>query len=144
MITLHRRTISAAVLTLALAGAIAGCSDDEGTTAPGVNPAVLGTWNATSFLVAGVDLIAQGVDVTLTLNSNGTYGFDVTNDQGGALCDQGTACSDPGTYTATDTQIFLDAGTTDATTLSYSISGTTMTVTGTVDGQALVIVFSKA
>ncbi len=145
MIRFRNRTAYAAVLTLVLASAIAGCSDDENNTAPGVDPAVVGTWNATSFLLMGNDLITQGVGVSLVFNSNGTYAITFTNDQAGDLCDVGmTDCSDSGTYTASDTQIILDAGGVDEATLNYSIIGTTMTIAATIDGEAIVVVLTKA
>lgn len=144
MIALRRRTISTAVVALALGWAVAGCSSDEPSTAPGVNPAVVGTWNATSFLAGGTDFITQGMGLSFVLSANGTYSFNITNDQGG-LCDPGmTDCTDTGNYTASGTQIVLDPGTTDTETLNYSISGTTMTITGNIDGTAITVVLNKA
>lgn len=143
MLTLRRRTIFTGVMTFALASAIAGCSSDETSTAPGVDPAVVGTWNATSFTVMGTDLIALGMGVTFVFNSNGTYVLSFTNDQAG-LCDAGSNCTETGSYTASDTQIIFDAGTTDETILNYSISGTTMTLNATIDGTSIVVVLNKA
>ena len=140
MIRFRNRTAYAAVLTLALASAIAGCSDD---TAPGVDPAVVGTWNATSFVVMGNDLVAQGMGVSFVFNSNGTYVLSFTNDQGG-LCDVGLNCTETGDYTASDTQIILDPGTADTVALNYSISGSTMTINATIDAEAIVVVLDKA
>ena len=80
MIALRRRTISAAVLTLALGVGVAGCSDDEDATGP-IAPAVVGTWNATSFVVMGTDLIPP-LGVSFVFNANGTYALNFTNDQG--------------------------------------------------------------
>jgi len=143
MIRFRNRTAYAAVLTLALASAIAGCSDDETGTAPGVDPAVVGTWNATSFVFMGTDLVAQGMGVSFVFNSNGTYVLSFTNDQGG-LCDVGLNCVESGDYTSTATQIVLDPGDEDETVLSYSISGSTMTLNATIDGSPLVVVLNKA
>ena len=143
MLALHRRTIPAAVLTLALGWGIAGCSSEEGGTSPGVNPAVVGTWNATSLVVQGSDLIAQGMSLSLVFNSNGTYSFNITNDQAG-LCDPGVAdCFDSGSFTATGSQIVLDPGTIDQETLNYSISGTTMTLTATLDLTPITVVLDR-
>ena len=52
MLALSRRTIPTAVLTLALGFATAGCSSDE-TGPQKINPAVVGTWNATSVVLGG-------------------------------------------------------------------------------------------
>ena len=144
MLAPRRRTIHRAVLALALASVAAGCSSDEGSTAPGVDPAVVGTWNATSFVVGPDDLIALGMGMSFVFNSNGTYTLNFTNDQGG-LCDPGEVnCSDSGNYTASDTQIIIDPGTVDSATLNYTISGSTMTVTATIDGDPITVVLNKA
>ncbi len=150
MLALHRRTIPAAVLTLALGWGIAGCSSDEGGTSPGVNPAVIGTWNATSFVAQGTDLITQGMGFSIVFNSNGTYSFNITNDQSGLvvslepLCDGGAPdCSYTGSFTATGSQIVLDPGTIDQETLNYSISGTTMTFTATLDLTPITVVLDR-
>lgn len=140
MLALRRRTIPTVFLTLALGIAIAGCSSDE--TGPGINPAVVGTWNATSFVVpGGGDLIGQGMAISFAFASNGTYLFTFTNDQGG-LCDVGPDCTESGSYTATDTQIILDPDD-EPQTLNYSISGTTVTVTANIEGTPVTIVMDK-
>jgi hypothetical protein len=92
MLALSRRTIPTAVLTLTLGFATAGCSSDE--SGPGtINPAVVGTWNATSVVLAGgADLIGQGMALTFDLADDGTYSLAVTNDQGG-LCDGAANCA---------------------------------------------------
>ena len=143
MIRFRNHTAYAAVLTLALASAVAGCSDDEPSTAPGVDPAVVGTWNATSFVFMGTNLIPPA-GVSFVFNANGTYALNFTMDQGD-FCDLGEVnCSETGSYTSTSTTITLDPGDTDQTTLNYSISGSTMTINATVDGEAIVIVMNKA
>ena len=146
MRALHPRTIPAAVLTLALGWGIAGCSSDN--TGPEINPAVVGTWNATSFVVGGApDLIGQGTTFTFTfiLNSNGTYSFIVTDDQSNVVCGTGMAnsCTESGIYTASDAQIILDPSTTDEMTFNYSISGTTMTLNAVTNGTTFAIVLDK-
>ncbi len=141
MNALRRRTIHTAVLSLALGWAIAGCSSDE--TGPEINPAVVGTWNATSFVVqGGGDLIGQGMTMSFAFAGDGTYLFTFTNDQGG-LCDVGPDCTDSGSYTATDTQIVLDPDT-DQQIFNYTISGTTVTVNADIDGSPVTIVMDKA
>ena len=142
MLTLHRRTVPAAVLTLVLGLGIAGCSSDDGGTTPGTNP-VVGTWNATSLSIqGGPDLIAQGMGYSIVFNSDDTFVSTTTNDMAG-FCDMVSNCLDSGDYTASDTQIILDAGTSDAFTVNYSISGTTMTLTFTLNGMASVLVLDK-
>ncbi len=148
MLALHRRTIPAAVLTLALGWGIAGCSSDEGGTSPGVNPAVIGTWNATSFVAQGTDFITQGMGFSIVFNSNGTYSFNITNDPAGApwepFCDGGAPdCSYTGSFTATGSQIVLNPGTIDQETLNYSISGTTMTFTASIELTPITVVLDR-
>lgn len=143
MIELHRRTISTAVMALALGVGIAGCSDDEDATGPGaINPAVLGNWDATSFVAGGTDFIGQGMTFSFFFGSDGAYSFSVTGDLAG-ICDTGTSCSDVGDFTASATQIVLDPGTIDETFINYSISGTVMTTTLDLDGTSATIVFDN-
>ncbi len=142
MIRFRNHTAYAAVLTLALASAVAGCSDDEGSLAPGVDPAVVGTWNATSFVVGGTNLIPP-LGVSFVFNANGTYALNFTSDQGD-FCDPGEAnCGETGDYTSTSTTITLDPGD-DETILSYSISGSTMTINATIEGEDIVVILDKA
>ncbi len=145
MIRFRNHTAYAAVLTLALASAVAGCSDDEISTAAGVDPAVVGTWNATSFVVMGGNDLIPPLAVSFAFNANGTYALNFTNDQGD-FCDPGEGgnCGEAGTYTSTSTTITLDPGGEDETTLSYSISGSTMTINATIDDETIVVVLNKA
>jgi hypothetical protein len=144
MIVSSRRTVSTMLLSLAVAWGVSGCgSDDNGGTGPGVNSAVVGTWNATSFVPQGSgDLIAQGMSLSFTFAASGDYTFTITNDQGG-LCDGAANCSDGGSYTASGTQITLDPGTVDVAILNYTIVGNTMTITATIDGVAITASFTK-
>ena len=142
MFALSRRTIPTAVLTLALGFATAGCSSDE--TGPGtINPAVVGTWNATSVVLGGgADLIGQGMSLTFDFADDGTYSFVITNDQGG-FCDGAADCVDAGSWTASNSQIVLDPDD-DPQTLNYSISGTTVTITADMEGTPVTIVMDEA
>ncbi len=141
MIALRRRTISAAILTLALGWTVAGCSSDD-STAPGVDPAVVGTWNATSFVVGGTNLIPP-LGVSFVFNANGTYALNFTSDQGDFCDPPEVNCGETGTYTSTSTTITLDPGDNE-TILSYSISGSTMTINATIEGEDIVVILDKA
>lgn len=119
---------------------LAACSSDNNMTSS--NPAeIVGNWNATSFVAGGVDGIALGMTVAFSFTSN-TYSFTVTNDQFG-LCNGTSSCSDGGSYSATGTNLTLDPGTVDSVTLNYSISGSVLSVTGTIDGTPISITFQK-
>jgi len=119
---------------------IAACGGDDGMTSS--NPAeIVGNWNATSFVAGGVDGIALGMTAGFSFTSN-TYSFSITNDQFN-LCGGPSSCSDGGTYSATGTSVTLDPGTVDAVTLNYSVSGTTLSVSGSIDGTPISITFQK-
>ena len=138
MPALRRRTMSTALLTLAIGWTITGCSTSESGDA-----AYVGTWNATSFTSGGMEHIAQGMTFTFTFSNSGQYAFTITNDQAG-LCDLASDCSDSGTFTATDTQIVLDAGMPDATTLNYGISGNTMRIDALIDDITIVVFMDRS
>ena len=140
--TAFPRLVSTTLLSLAVGWGVSGCGSDEDNTGPGGNSPVVGTWNATSFISQGNDLIAQGMSLTFTFAASGAYTFTVTNDQGG-LCDGPANCTDGGPYTATGTQITLDPATVDEAILNYTITGNTMSVTATIDGMAITATFTK-
>ncbi len=141
-----RTTLMRALPTVALSVAVGwgagGCATEENGNQGGAGSAVVGTWNATSFIANGTDLIAAGMTLTFTLTSSETYSLSFTNDLGG-FCDVGSACTENGDYTATDTQITLDAGTPDVVVLAYTIIGNTMSIAVTVDGTTITATFDK-
>ncbi len=133
-------THSSALLLLSLAAA---CSSND-SSSPGADPWV-GTWHATSFVIAGVgDVIAGGMTITVTLNSNGTYSLHFTNDAVGACSTPGSDCTQTGNYSHSGNMITIDAGTADAVTFNYTISGSTMTWTGNIDGNNVTITLTKS
>ena len=90
----------------------------------------------------GQDVIAQGMTLTITLTATGTYTLVVTADLIGS-CDPGPNCTQTGAYTSTATTITVDPGTVDEVTLNYTIQGTTLTLTGSIDAIPVTIVFTK-
>jgi len=124
---LRTRSLLAASLVVAALGA---CSSDEAT---GPNPALIATWNCTSFMALGQDFITQGMTLEATFTNANTYTLDVTGDLTGN-CNPGPDCIVNGNYSATATQITFDPGTADAVTFNYSIAGSTMTLTGNISG----------
>ena len=130
---LRTRRMAAAFAIASIAPMVVGCGDDNI-----VDPdlALLGSWNATVLLVDGEDLIDGGMTLSFTFNANGEYSYSVTGDLL-EFCEAVAACSDGGDFTATGTQFTLDPGTLDEVLLSYSVTGSTLTVTGTVDGFVL-------
>lgn len=135
----HRASRLAPLCAVAvLLSPLPACSSDS--TAPGA--ALVATWNATSFVALGQDAIAQGMTLTITFTAAGTYTLSVTGDVIGA-CSPDPDCSTTGTYAATNTQVTLDGGTPDEVTLTYAIQGTTLTVTGDIDGTAFTATFAR-
>lgn len=90
-----------------------------------------------------MDALAGGVSFTITFSSNGTWSSTVSGDTNGFFCDTGTACTDGGTYTSTASTLTLDPGTIDETALNYTLSGNTVTLTGSIDGNAVSATFTK-
>jgi hypothetical protein len=79
---------SLALITLlgafALIPLVAGCSDNNEDFLAPATP-VVGTWAATSLMVNGADLIAQGMVLNATFDDSGIYVFHVVKDMLG-LC----------------------------------------------------------
>lgn len=119
---------------------ITGCSDDDDGTGP--NSPLVGSWNATSIVALGNDLIALGMDLTLTLSEAGDYTLDISGDLIGA-CEPNPSCTQTGAYTNTETEITLDPGTAEEVTLSYVIQGTTLTLTGAINGTPVAFTFAR-
>lgn len=128
----------------ACTGLLAACGDDA--TDPGDDAGLVGTWEATSFVATGFgDLIEQGMNLTVTLDSNtsGTAAFDFQNDVAG-FCDGDSDCQSSGPYEATTAQITLEPGTEDEITFNYTIVGNTMTWVGNIDtGVQATITFQR-
>jgi plastocyanin len=128
------------IASLALSPLALACSDDDNGTEPTL--ALVGTWNATSFQGLGQDFIAMGMDLTITFTNTGTYTIAFQNDLIGA-CDPGPACTQNGAYTATSNQVTLDPGTPDTVTFTWAVQGTTLTLSGSIDGTPVTIVLAR-
>jgi hypothetical protein len=126
------------VLTLAF---LPACSDDD-PVSPEAEPLV-GTWQVTSFQALSQDFIASGMTMSIVLADDGDYTLTVTNDLIGTCEGALTNCTQSGNYTATSTQLTIDPGTGDAVTFTYSLSGSTMTWTATIDGNPATLTLTK-
>jgi polyisoprenoid-binding protein YceI len=136
----HRALFVAAITaTTALGLGISACGSDSGS---GPSNALIASWNATSFTAQGTDFIAAGMGLVLTFQAAGTYQIDVTNDQIGA-CSSGTDCTTTGPFSRNGAQVTLDPGTADAVTFTWSIQGTTLTMTGDINGVPATIILEK-
>jgi len=112
------------------------CGDDgDDSMSPG-GSALLDTWTATSFSAGGTDYVPTGLTVQLTFAAS-TYSIDISGDNSNLLCDMSTTCTDGGAFAYTSTTLTFDPGTMDETTLNYTIAGSTLTLSGNIDGVAL-------
>lgn len=127
----------------AVAATLPACSGDDDPAGPGGNQdAYVGTWTVTSFEAQGMDFIAEGMTLQATLTTS-TYSFTVTGDQVGVCGGTATSCTTNGDISATSSQITIDAGDPDAIAFNYTVSGSTMTWTGSIDGIPATITLSK-
>jgi hypothetical protein len=121
--------------------ALSACSDDDPTSPE--EPTVVGTWEATSFTAIGLDFIADGMTLTATLTEGGTYTLDVTDDQVGICEETVSDCTRTGPYLATGTMIILSSEEFDDVTFSYTVSSTSMTWGGAIEGIPVAVVFAR-
>ena len=112
---------------------------DSGTAPP---DELVGTWDATAIVVNGHDFTGDGMTLTYTLSANGSYSYSVTNDFFD-YCDPGPDCSDSGDFTVSGNQITFDPGTAWEETYTYTLAGTTLTVSAVFGGATFTITFAK-
>jgi hypothetical protein len=131
-------------LTIFLVALAMACATDPDED-PVINAPFLGSWDATSFVVAGEELVVPGAFffVNFGFFSDGSYGFSVGGDDDGVICDVPPSCFDEGDFSHTSTVITLDPGTADELKLSYTVSGNTLNVSGTLNGTAFAGIFEK-
>lgn len=142
---LSRRTLFSAALVLSLglgSGSLACGSDGGNGPGGGVVAALVATWDVTSFVAGGTDLVQSGMGLSMALDNTGGYTLDYTNDQTGN-CDPNPDCTNTGAWSATGTKMTFDPGTPDAVTLNYTVQGTTLTLTGTIDITPVLITAEK-
>ena len=123
------RTRRMVVAALALSAA---CSGSDGPTDP--DETLVGTWNVTHLAVLGSNLISLGMTATVAFTAQDTYTFTITGDLTGICGAPVTSCTQTGTWSATSSQLTLDSSVADPVTFSYSITGSTMTWTGALQG----------
>lgn len=129
-------------MALVLAIGLVSCNDDP--TGNDNGDPLVATWQATSFASDDMDVIAEGMTLRMTLTASGTYTFTVTNDLVG-ICEGegGEDCTSTGSYAATAGTVTIDDDETDNVTFTSTISGNVMTWTGTIDGTAITIVWTR-
>lgn len=137
------RRLTSLIATAFLALAAVGCDDDP--VSPGDQEQILAVWGVTSFVTGDTDLIGEGMTLIVTLEDGGEYTFEVTNDLadicGGA---GGEDCTTTGSFDYTATTVTInDDDPEDATTFEYDINGASMTWTGMIGTEAVVITFTE-
>lgn len=145
------RRITAVAIALSVLPFALSCGDNSsnnnnngGPTGPnGQTNALVGTWNATSFMAMSTDFIAAGLSMSFTFASDGTYSFTVSGDTLGVFCTGTTSCTNLGTWDTSGGTLTLDRGTSDETSVSYSISGSTLSVSGTIESTPFTATFQK-
>ncbi len=125
------------VTIAALSPVVIGCGDSFEPP-----PDLVGTWNATSLVVDGFDVMTEGMTLSFTFSADGAYSYTATNDQLG-FCDPGPNCTDGGDFTAESNQLTIDPDTVDEETYSYSISGSTLIFTANFGGASYTLTFVK-
>jgi hypothetical protein len=128
---------SVLIVFAALVPVVIAC--DSATEPP---PGLVGTWNATSLVVGGVDLMDDGMTLRFTFSANGEYSYTVANDFLD-FCDPGPNCSDSGDFTATSSQITFDPGEDFEETFSYTVTGSTLSISAVIDGFNFAFTFEK-
>ncbi len=139
-----RRLAPLTMVGALLLGALAlpGCSEDNNPAGPAPGAALVGSWDATSFVAGADDFIAMGMTLQITLNADKTYEIEFTNDLVGA-CNPGPDCLDSGDYASTVSTLTIDPGTPDQTVFVYAIAGNELTLTGQIDGIDVTIVLVR-
>jgi hypothetical protein len=132
--TIRRSTL---LVFAALAPVVVACSD-------GFEPpaGLTGTWNSTALVVAGSDLMDEGMTLNFTFSGSGEYSYSVVGDLLD-YCDPGPNCADGGDFDITASQITFDPGTVWEETFSYTLTASTLTVSATFDGIPFSFTFEK-
>ena len=114
-----------------------GCGSDDPTDPNDNNGnTIVASWTATSLTAPsqpqwGDGVVDDGLSVIITFNANGTHSWSVSTDFPADtwICHNTASCSWTGTYSVTGNTILWDEGTADEASATYSISGSTLTMT---------------
>lgn len=125
------RGMAAAVLAVVLCS----CGGSDGNS-NGSSLSVVGTWNFVSATLAGITITTEemGSTMVLHINADGTYSA-VTTDEDGTEIENGTWSVNGNTIT------FSGEGAPQSA--PYTVSGGTLTLTYSEDGQSITMVFNS-
>lgn len=132
----------------ALAFVVACDSSDSSDVELGDVPAdLVGTWVATSLMVAGSDLVAQGTTFEITFTADNDYSFTAANAPQDLFCDLATACTSGGIFAIQGQTFIFDADEPDPddrTELAVTtLTATAFVLSGNIDSEAIQFVFAR-
>ena len=134
--------------------ALTGCGNDVNPASSGANEGseLAGSWQATSFLADGNDVIGMGMSVAFTFTVSGsstlrgvagTFAVTITNDIMD-ICDGASSCTPTGTFEVANGLIVFDPGTQDELVWEYSVTGQTLFMSATTEGTILQITATRS
>jgi hypothetical protein len=125
----NRLTAPAVVLTAILGAA---CGDDP---IPPTPTTIVGSWVATNLTCPnqpqwGDGVADDGLSVRMTFDDSGSYTFTISDDDPSDpwMCSGTASCSYSGTYRTSGTTVVFDEGTADEASVTYTLSGSTLTL----------------
>ena len=142
------RTFLTALVVVTAVPTMLACNGDEegnggnGPNGPGEAPAFVGSWDAATFVVNGVDLIAGGTFANFFFTED-SYNVAATDDTSGILCDPGPNCNESGDLSYTATTMTFDPGEAESVTLNWEVNGDVLTITGSIEGNTLTATLDK-
>ena len=148
MLERRLRALLATLVVVTAVPAMLACNGDEeenggnGPNGPGEAPAFVGSWDAATFVVNGVDLIAGGMFAHFFFTED-TYDVAANDDTTGFLCDPGPNCNESGDLAYTATTMTFDPGEEGSVTLNWEVNGDVLTITGSVEGNSLNATLNK-
>lgn len=134
--------VSFAVAVVAVTGAlgVAACKSSTGTTScgSGTAPAIAGTYAIQSYDIGGTLITSPNVSGQLRLNANKTYGVNLD-------IQPSTLVADSGTYVIQGASCISQNSVLGQPQFigTFTLTGTTLAVTGSAAGQAVASVWTK-
>ena len=129
------------VVTALLAVGPIACDDDGPTSLDELPDDLIVTWFATSLRAGGTELLDDGMRLSMTFTSDGTYQFNAFRDRTGFVCDPGVwDCVVDGAFDASTTEVVFDPGG-DEARLSATLTPTSLRLVGDADGLPVDLTF---
>jgi hypothetical protein len=132
-----------AVGALWMATVLVACGSDEEPLAP-VPAAILGSWSAETVTADGEELVSQGLMLDFIFHSDHYYDIFAQNDDVGLVCEGTSTCQVSGDLAVEGDRIVFDPTDPDPLSLTFSLAGDRLTLSGTVSGHQVVTVLSRS